>query len=310
MKKGLIALLAGLSLSPRPASPAETGPAANRPIVIGMQIPMHNPYWESSCDGAIERAKALGVALKIVSAEWYATREAKNIDDFVSQGVQGILLWPMPSGSVVPRIEAAVKAGIPVALVGAPVSTDKTLVLVAEDSAEAGRMAAQFIIEKLGNKGSILRLEGPPGYRAQMKAAFEERLGSSNVTIAATSAAATGEQMMRSYTKTLAASLIQSHPQFDGIFAYNDDMILGALDAMEMLHIDPTTKLTVGVDQSPSSLRRLKDGTLGATINTLPSTQAAQALQYLFGYIKDQTTPPQKVILIRPQLLTKASSPL
>ena len=77
---------------------------------------------------------------------------------------------------MVPHIEAAVKAGIPVAIVGDPANTDKGLVYVTIDQAEAGRMAAEFVIKKLRNKGSILRLEGPSGFKAEMKAAFDERL--------------------------------------------------------------------------------------------------------------------------------------
>jgi ABC-type sugar transport system substrate-binding protein len=105
------------------------------------------------------------------------------------------------------------------------------------------------------------------------------------------------------------AGLIKKYPVFDAVFAANDEMIIGAIQAMSEAKIDPGSKVTVGVDAIPDGLQYIRDGKLTATFDQLPSKQVVPALEYLVGFIKDRTMPPQKVILIRPQLVTKASLP-
>jgi ABC-type sugar transport system substrate-binding protein len=100
--------------------------------------------------------------------------------------------------------------------------------------------------------------------------------------------------------------LIKEHPKFDAIFAANDDMILGALDAMRAVGIDPSKKVTVGWDASVEGLASIKRGELGATFDPFPGEQASLALTILVDYIKTKKKPEKAVIYITPKLVTSA----
>jgi ABC-type sugar transport system substrate-binding protein len=100
------------------------------------------------------------------------------------------------------------------------------------------------------------------------------------------------------------ASLLKKYSGFGAVFAANDEMIVGAIDAMSAAHVDLSKMVTVGCDASPVAFQYMKDGKLSATIDPFPAKQAGQALQYLVDYIKNKTKPPKQVVLIEPKLVT------
>ena len=210
---------------------------------------------------------------------------------------------PIPIGSVVPAIEAAAKAGIPVATVGR-VDTDKTVVQVACDDAEGGRLAARFIIEKLGNKGSVIEIEGAPGspMTADRKAGFEEGMKASGVKILASEPASYD----RARARNAMYDMIRKHPSFDAVFAANDEMMIGAIEAMAMSSEDPSSKVTVGFDAIPAALQMLRSGMLDATIDCSFAEQSAWAVRYLVDHIRTGAAPPRKTVLVAPRLVTEA----
>jgi ribose transport system substrate-binding protein len=305
MKKHLFVLFVGLVLPLASGFGSETKmAAADRQIVIGVSVPnVYFPLFARMKDGAEQAAATLGVKVLVADGQWDLSKQTGGVESFVAAGVQGIVVWPVPFGSLVPAIEAAVKAGIPVATVNTRTDTDKVLFHVGSDDAQGGRAAAKFIIDKLGNKGSVIQLAGPdPSFASDRKAGFDEVMRKSNVKILVSQPAG----FERSPTKGVMTSLIERYPNFDAVFALNDEMIIGAIDAMSDAHINPASKVTVGCDAIPDAFQYIKDGKLSATIDQFPDKQGAQALEYLVGYIKNKTKPPKQVILIKPELVTQA----
>lgn len=99
--------------------------------------------------------------------------------------------------------------------------------------------------------------------------------------------------------------LMKKYPVFDAVFAANDDMILGAINAMPLAKIDPSKKVTVGWDASLQGLDYVKEGKLGATVDAFPGEQASKALAVLVDYIKNKTKPEASIIFIQPKLITR-----
>ncbi len=196
------------------------------------------------------------------------------------------------------------KSGVPVVTLSEKVGTDKVLLHVGVDNVEVGRTAARFIIDRLGDKGSVIEFEGPPGFSSAVdrKAGFEEVIGKSNVKILASLAG----NWSRYRAQALMDEAIRNYPGFDAVFAANDDMIIGAIDAMSAAKVDPASKVTVGVDATPDAYRYMADGKLRATVGQSPGQQTRLALEALVAYIKNQTKPPQPLVLIKPELVTKA----
>ena len=306
MKTKLIALLVSLALPLASAFAGEaTAAAADRPIVVGVSVPsLGTSLFESIADGAEQAAAKLGVKVVVADAHWDLSTQVGDIEGFVAAGVQGIVISPIPFGSLVPAIEAAVKAGIPVATVSSRANTDKVLVHVGVEDAATGRAAAKFIIDRLGNKGSLIELDGPPGFNPEKKAAFDKVMKKSNVKVLVSQ----GSGFSRDEVGIVMASLVQKYPGFDAVYAANDDIVLGAIDAMSPVHIDPASKVTVGQDALPEAFQYIKEGKLSATIDQFPRKQGGQALEYLIAYVKNKTKPSKQVVLIAPELVTKVPS--
>ena len=107
---------------------------------------------------------------------------------------------------------------------------------------------------------------------------------------------ATGQSVME--------NLLQVHKDFQGVFAANDEMILGSVEAMEASGVDTSKIVLIGYDAIPDALSYIQDGRLNATIEQFPGEQARKGLRYLVDYIRDGKKPPSKEVYITPVAIT------
>lgn len=278
---------------------------APKEIVIGMTVPgLQFPFFVIMKDEADAAAAKLGVKIIFVDAQNDSAKQAAAVEGFVAQKVSAILISPMTVDSLVPSIEAAVAAGIPVATVDRKANTDKVLIHVGADNVEGGRAAARFIIDKLGGKGSVIELEGTPGASPAIdrKKGFDEVIGASSVQIIVSQTA----EFNRAKGNSVMENLMQAYPDFDAVFGANDEMIIGAIEAMSSAGVDPKSKVTAGFDATPDAFAYMKDGRLGATIDQYPGQQAGKALEVLVDFIKNKKSPPESVVFISPKAVTTA----
>jgi ribose transport system substrate-binding protein len=299
MKKALLILLAALVLLPLAAF------AAPR-TTIGLTLPgLQFPFFVTMKNDFDQLAAKLGVTVVYIDAQNNSANQVAAVETFVSMKVNGILISPMTVDSLVPAIEAAAKAGIPVATVDRKANTDKVLVHVGADNVEGGRAAARYIVQKLGGSGGVIELEGTPGASPAIdrKKGFDEVIAQNpGVKILVSQTA----QFNRANGNTVMENLMQVYPNFDAVFGANDEMIIGAIEAMSSANVDPSGKVTCGFDATPDAYAYMKDGKLGATIDQFPGKQASQALTYLMDMIKSKKAPAQKVVFIAPQAVDKA----
>jgi ribose transport system substrate-binding protein len=295
LRKALFVILAAMAVP-------QAG-RADAPIKIGMTVPgLQFPFFVTMKNEAEKAAAKLGATIVFADAQNDSSKQASDVENFVAQGVQAILISPMTTDSLVPAIEAAVKAGIPVATVDRKANTEAILVHVGADNVAGGRAAAKFIIDKLGNKGTVIELEGTPGASAatDRKTGFDEVMKKSNVKILVSQTA----EFNRAKGQNVMDSLIQKYPKFDAVFGANDEMIIGAIEAMSAAGIK--NKVTIGFDATPDAFQYMKEGKLNATIDQFPGRQAGDALKYLVDYVKTKKKPAKQVNYINPEPVTKA----
>ena len=308
MRKRLVFLLVVLMALPLVAFAGGTKEAAGAPggmLKIGLTLPgLQFPFFVTMKKDFDQMAAKLGVEVIYVDAQNDSSKQVAAVEGFVSQKVNGMLISPMTTDSIVPAIEEAVKAGIPVVTVDRKANTDKVLVHVGADNVEGGRAAARYIVKMLNGKGNIIELEGTPGASPAIdrKKGFDEVIAQNpgmKILVSQTA------QFDRAKGHDVMENLMQAYPNFDAVFGANDEMIIGAIEAMSAGGVDPSTKVTAGYDATPDALTYIRQGKLGATVDQFPGKQAAQALNYLVDYIKNKTTPPQPVIYIQPETITK-----
>ena len=277
---------------------------AQKQIVIGMTVPgLQFPFFVTMKNEAEAAATKLGIKLNFIDAQNASDKQMAAIETFISQKVDGILISPMTEDSLVPAIEDAVAAGIPVATVDRKANTNEVLIHVGADNVEGGRAAARFIIEKLGNKGTVIELEGTPGSSAAIdrKKGFDEIIKTSNVKLLVSQSA----DFTRSKAQSVMENLMQVYPKFDAVFGANDEMIIGAIEAMLGAGVNPATKVTIGFDATTDAFTYMKEGKLDATIDQFPGKQAAMALETLVNKIRNNVKPAKSVVYISPLPVTQ-----
>jgi len=304
MKKILLLTIVVSLLVPLGAFAAGRGETADDgEIVIGMSVPgLQFPFFVTMRDQAEAAAAELGARIVFADGQNDSAKQTADIEGFISRGVDAILISPITVDSQVPVMERAMEAGIPVASVDRKANTDNILVHVGADNVEGGRAAARYIIEQLGGSGRVIELEGTPGASAAIdrSTGFNEVMAESDVEIIASQPA----DFNRAEAQTVMENLIQSNPDFDAVFGANDEMIIGAIEAMRGSGIAVEDIVTVGFDATPDAFSYIEDGLLDATVDQFPGDQAGQALQYLVDYINNGTEPENDVVFISPEPVT------
>ncbi len=300
MKRLIIAVLVIAAVSPAFLFAGGGQEEADDVIRIGMSVPgLQFPFFVTMKDEAEAAAAALGVEIVFADAQNDSAKQTADIEAFIAQGVDGILISPMTVDSQVPAIETAVERGIPVATVDRAANTDLVLAHVGADNVAGGRAAAEYIVEALGGSGTVIQLEGTPGSSAAIdrKAGFEEGLAGTGVEIIVSQTA----QFNRAEGQTVMENLIQANPEFDAVFGANDEMIIGAIEGMLGAGVDAAAIVTVGFDATPDAFAYINDGLLDVTVDQFPGQQAGQALQILYDNITTGATPSSQMNFINPQ---------
>jgi len=268
-------------------------------IVIGLAVPsLSHPFFIYLKNNVMEEAQKLGVDIIPADAEDMAARQMSIIEDFIVRGVDGVLISPIGADALVPAVESLNRAKIPVATVDRKVSGGDVLVHVGADNVEGGRVAARYIIERVSADAKIIQLEGTPGASPAIdrKKGFEEEIGKTGIKIIASQTA----DFSRARGLSVMENLLQGHGDFQAVYAANDEMVLGAAEAMQAHGIDASKVLTVGYDAIPDALAYIRAGKVDATIEQFPGEQARQALRILVDYIRHKKTPAKEEIHITP----------
>jgi ribose transport system substrate-binding protein len=239
----------------------------NGPL-IGLSIStLNNPFFVALRDGAQAEAAALGLHLITVDAENDPAKQIASVEDLIQRKVAVILLNPTDSDAVANVVNEATAAGIKVisldrAVNGAAVSTH-----IASDNVAGGRMAAAFLLKKLGGRGNLVELEGIPGSSAARERGegFEEVVkGDPNVKVVAEQPA----NFDRAKGLSVMENILQGNHNVQGVFAQNDEMALGAVRAIEEAGLRDVA--VVGFDATPDGVAAVKAGKLAGTVQQRP----------------------------------------
>jgi len=263
------------SASPSASQSESESPSAGAEITIGFAISsFDNDFFVTLAAAAEDAAADAGVTLTVSDAGGDAATQASQVEDFITQAVDVILLNPVDSDAIVASVEAANEAGIPVITVDRGATGGEVVSHIASDNVAGGQLAGEFLFEQMGGEGGVLELEGIPG----TSAARDRGQGFQQALDAAAGIERLAKQtanFARDEGLTVAQNLLQAHPDAAGLFAHNDDMALGAVEAAAAAGSD---LIIVGFDAAPDALQAIKDGTMAGTIAQQPDLMGALAV--------------------------------
>ena len=296
LMKSKLFLLAGIS-----ALIFGCGPKDERPVIGVSLLNLANEFIVK-IEGALEdEAKQLGVRLVINDAQRDAGRQIQQVENFIAQGVNAIVLNPCEVEASSPAVEKAKAAGVPIVNVNSETSAVPDAFVGSRDE-ESARLAMEFIAKKLNGKGGILMMHGFMGQAAQIKRDAGAREVLAKYPDMQLLAAQTAE-WDRAKAVTLMENWLQSHgDKINAVFAQNDEMAMGALLAIERAGRKKDI-LVVGVDAIGDALLAVKEGRLDATVFQDGEGQARQALRAAVALSRKETV--EKQTFIPFQLVTK-----
>ncbi len=276
--------------------------SSEKKLTVGVtMLSMQNEFIVKVSDEIDKKAQELGVELVTVDAERSALKQIEQVESFIAQKVDVIIMNPCEVEASSPAVTKALAANIPIINVNSATSAKPTA-FVGSDDVESGRIAMKFIAEKLGGKGNVFMMHGFMGQAAQIQreqGAREILKQYPNLKLVAHQ---TGE-WDRAKSMSLMENWIQSYGQdINAVFAQNDEMGMGAVNALTAAGMKDKV-IVVSIDAIPDALQAVKKGTLDATVFQNAEQQGAKAIETAVKIAKGQAF--EKEVLIPFQLVTK-----
>ena len=241
------------------------------------------------------KADAMGdVELTVVDAGGDAAKQLQQVETFISQKVDAIIMQPQEQEACSPAIDKAKAAGIPIINCNSLTITEPDAYVGSNDS-ESAEIAMTYIAEQLGGKGNVLMMHGHPGQTAEVK----RTEGAMDILAQNPDMTLLDEQTAdwdRAEAMTLMENWIQAYgDQINAVFCQNDEMELGALNALVQADKKDNV-LVVGVDAIDDALQSVKDGKMDATVYQDCKGQAEGAIEAAYKLAKGESV--EKEILI------------
>lgn len=246
---------------------------------------LSNEYWQLMADGYADAAAEKGITIDVVAVptEQDTEQQLNQVQTALGQGYDAILVSPITPLNLIPALIQATEAGTPIINVDEkvdPVAAEEAGValtsVIASDNRDAGARAAGYMIENLPDGGQVAIIEGKAGNQSGLdrKEGFEEAItAAGNFEIVASQPADWDGQRALDVT----TNILQANPDLVGIYAANDTMALGAVEAVRAAgKLDQVT--IIGTDAIPAALQAVQAGDLEGTVAQFPYDEAKIAV--------------------------------
>jgi ribose/xylose/arabinose/galactoside ABC-type transport system permease subunit/ABC-type sugar transport system substrate-binding protein len=295
----IVLLAAAFGYRARSANPAE-----GRSLTVAF-VPkaLNSPFWAAMEAAAVSEAEAQNVHLVSLAAdrETDVERQYQIIENLIQQDVDAILLAPSGSKELVPAIRKANDAGIPVLLLDTRIDEAaardigaEVVTFIGSDNFEGGAVAGRYLAASLGGSGDVAVIEGISGHETadQRRLGFLQGIADAPGVRVVASQTANWE---RALAYDVAENLLQAHPELDGIFAANDEMALGALEAAAAAGRLGTVSV-IGFDAIPDALANIRSGRLLGSVAQFPGEMGRLGVLHAAALLREGIRPPAEVL--------------
>jgi inositol transport system substrate-binding protein len=299
-----LGLAAALGLALVASGPTQ---AADKHLTILMAVPdLAFPFFVHMIDEGKDEANKLGnIELIIGDGQRSSPKETADVEAAITKGVDGIVISPNDADALAPGLQEAVDAKVPVVTIDRRVNkVPGILGHVGADNVKGGEAQAELIERLFPNGATVMNLQGQSG----SSPAIDRNKGLHNVLDNAKDKYkivfedTAGFDRAKGLSMTESALASMKNPP-DVIVCANDDMALGALEALKARNLVGKVKL-IGFDALPEALGQIKAGNMTATIEQMPGGQVKGALDTLVSFIREGKKPDQAVTLLKPIAIT------
>ncbi|MEW5924858.1 MAG: substrate-binding domain-containing protein [Candidatus Zixiibacteriota bacterium] len=272
-------------------------------ITIGVSLLTRtHTFYQDLEAGLKEAADSAGFQLIITAGEFDVAKQKDQINDFIVQKVNAIIVSPCDSRSIGTAIAAANEAGIPVftADIACLAPEAKVISHIASDNVEGGRLAALAVASAIDGNGKVAIIDHPEVESViQRVKGFEEEIAKhEGITIVAKlSGHGVKDQAFRT-----AEDILQAHPDLKAFFGINDDSALGALAAVEKAGKVGKVKI-VGFDAVPEAREAISEGRIYADVIQQPRKIGQSTIEAVKTYLSG--SPVGSTILINCDLFSR-----
>lgn len=274
---------------------AEEGTAAVEGSVGLSLSTLNNPFFVTLSDGAEAKAKELGVDLIVVDAGDDSAKQTSDIEDLISKNIAVLIVNPVDSDAVAPAVEDAIEKGIKVIAVDRVVNGVDVDCSIASDNVAGAKMAADYLVELAGEGAKTAELEGVNGASATIdRGEGFHSVADEKLDVVASQTA----NFNRAEGMTVMENMLQANPDIQCVFAHNDEMALGAIEAIGDKEI-----IVAGFDATDDAIEAVKEGTMAATVAQQPDLMGATAVETATKLMAGETV--EKTLPVEVSLITK-----
>ena len=251
---------------------------AAQDVKLGLAVStLNNPFFVDLKDGAEAMAEEMGVEILTVDAQDDAASQLSSVEDLLIKQIDVLIVNPVDGNAVVAAITAANNAGVPVITVDRGAEGGDVLSHIASDNVAGGEMAGDFIAEQLGEEGKVVELQGIPGTSAARDRGKGFNMSMDKypgMEVIARQPAA----FDRAEGMTVMENILQGNPEIDAVFAHNDNMALGAMEAIAAAGRSDEIMI-VGFDAVNDAREAVAEGEMAATVAQKPDLMGEMAVE-------------------------------
>ena len=268
---------------------------------------MDSEFWLMVAEGAkAGAAERPGVKLTIVAPdrEINVDQQVSMLEDQVRRGVKALVVSPAGSAQVMSALELAASRGIPVVLVDTDAPFAKKVSYIGTDNRRGGQLAAKCLVDRLGGKGEVALISGVPGNESQDARAqgFIDAVAQVPGMKLVAQQPANSE---RSLGLTVMENILTAHPDVKGVFATNDQMALGAMEALDARGLRGKIAI-VGFDATKEAVQATVDGKLAGSVAQNPRAMGQKGVEAALAALDGR--PVEKRIDTGTELVTRENS--
>ncbi len=296
----VLAAIGSVACETRPPSGAPARPR------VGLVLKtLNSPFFIEMRNGAVDAATKAGLDLVIQAAEREqdVEKQMQIVENLIQTRIEALLITPSGSREIVAVLAKVNAAGIPIIVIDdridaavAAAASVKTVSYVGSDNVEGGRVAGRALVEMSGGKANVALLEGIPGHEtgdSRLRGFKEAISGSPGIKVVASQTA----NWERDQGFTVFQNMLQAHPEIDSVFACNDIMALGAVEAIAAA--SRTGKIRViGFDAVDDARAAIEAGTMAASVAQRPKEMGRIAVEGALKLLRGETIPAEQLVPI------------